>query len=83
MNMEGWFNAKELLKALKWAIQFTADHGDENPFVQLYTYGPAENGGPVWDRLRVMVGVEDGPPEFTGKIWDRKEPDHFPYKEKD
>lgn len=77
--MEGWFNAKELKAALDKAIDWTARHGDDNPYVQVYTMGEYE--GKECDRLRVLVGFEDGITEFTGFIWERKEPTHFPYSE--
>ena len=73
--MEGWFNAKELQAALAKAIEWTAAHGDDNPYVQLYHFDEQT------DRLRALVGFEDGITEFTGFLWERHEPTHFPYSD--
>lgn len=77
MNMDGWFNAKELMAALEKAIEFTAAHGDADPYVQVSTF--STNSGISVHRVRAMVGFEDGQTEFTGFTWDQKEPAHFPY----
>lgn len=71
--MQTWFNAKELMAALEKAVDWTGKHGDTDPYVQVVH----EDG--KRDRLRVLVGFEDGEREFTGFMWDRKEPTHFPY----